>query len=83
MGRLVKLLGPHIVNAGGLLYDLRTALDERNRLIHRFFRVHELNLGSFTGREEMLTELHGLIELFEDVDASLRPVIDGYLGSVA
>lgn len=79
MGRVVNLLGPHVVSDGDLLPNLRVALEERNRLAHRYFREHELNFGSFTGREEMLAELHGLIRLFEEVDASLRPVIDRYV----
>jgi hypothetical protein len=82
MGRLVDLLGSHVVDDGDLLPSLRAALEERNRLAHRFFREHELNFGSITGREAMLAELHGLIQLFEDVDASLRPVIDRFLASV-
>lgn len=82
MGRLVTLLSPHVIDDEGLLARLREALDERNRLAHRFFREHEINFGSFTGREEMLTDLHGMIELFEAVDASIQPVIDRFLATV-
>ncbi|WP_148046791.1 hypothetical protein [Nocardioides pocheonensis] len=82
MGRLVSLLGPHVHEDGDVLPNLRAALEERNRLAHRFFRQHELDFGSFSGREEMLAELYGLIELFESVDASLRIVIDRLLASV-
>lgn len=82
MGRLVTLLGPHVVHDEGLLGNLRAALDERNRLAHRFYREHELDFGSFTGREEMLTDLHGMIALFEAVDSRLRPVIDRFLATV-
>jgi hypothetical protein len=82
MGRLVNLLGPHVVGDGNLLPNLREAMEERNRLAHRFFREHELNFASFSGREEMLAELHGLIQLFEEVDGSLRPVVDRFLASV-
>jgi hypothetical protein len=82
MGRLVKILGPHVVYGHVMLVRLREALDERNRIAHRFFREHELNFGSFTGREEMLAELLASAQLFEEVDASLRPVIDRCLAVV-
>lgn len=59
--------------------DLAQVLSTRNRLAHRFFREHELNFASFTGREQMLAELMQAADEFERMDQRLRPVISRFL----
>jgi hypothetical protein len=81
MGRLVTLLTPFLLEDGGLLDDLRRALAERNRLVHRFFYDHADDFASFTGREAMLAELWSAEALFEEVNDRLTPVLDRLLAS--
>jgi hypothetical protein len=78
MGRLVNLLGPFLQEDHDLLSDLRSTLETRNRLAHHFFRDHDQDFLSFTGREVMLAELIEARASFEEVDARLMPVLDRY-----
>ena len=50
----------------------------RNRVTHRFFREHELNFLSCTGREQMLAELMKAAEEFEQMDRRLKPVVSRF-----
>ena len=79
MGRLIKLLRPHLVGDEALLVDLAQVLSTRNRLTHRFFREHELNFLSFPGREQMLAELMKAAEEFEQMDQRLQPAVSRFL----
>jgi hypothetical protein len=78
MGRLITLLRPHLAGDDVLLVDLAQVLSTRNRLAHRFFREHELNFLSFTGREQMLAELMGAADEFERMDRRLKPVVSRF-----
>ncbi len=81
MGRLITLLRPHLVGDEALFVDLAQVLSTRNLLAHRFFREHELDFVSFTGREQMLTELMQAADEFERMDGRLRPVISRFLSA--
>jgi hypothetical protein len=81
MGRLVTLLTPSIQDDDELLDDLKAALETRNRLAHRFFREHDSNFMSISGREVMLAELIVARDEFEQVDARLEPVLDRFFAS--
>ena len=79
MGRLIALLRPHLAGDEALLVDLPQVLSTRNRLAHRFFREHEFNFLSFTGREQMLAELMKAAVEFEQMDRRLKPVVSRFL----
>ena len=79
MGRLIKLLRPDLAGNEALLVDLAQVLSTRNRVTHRFFREHELNFLSCTGREQMLAELMKAAEEFEQMDRRLKPVVSRFL----
>ena len=79
MGRLITLLRAHLAGDEVLLVDLARVLTTRNRLTHRFFREHELNFASFTGRKQMLSELIQAADEFEQMDQRLRPAISRFL----
>ena len=51
--------------------DLREALRCRNRLAHRFFVDHAVDIMSDPGRREMIEELDGFVVLFQQVDQAL------------
>jgi hypothetical protein len=81
MGRLLNLLRPHVAADDALLVDLGEVLEKRNRLAHRFFREHDMNFMSFSGREEMLGELLAAADEFGLIDLRLKPVINRFLRS--
>lgn len=61
---------------------LRNAKIERDRLAHRFFREHDENFLSRSGRKRMIAECEEIIELFTTIDVDLeifmRPHCDRY-----
>jgi hypothetical protein len=74
MGKLITLLKPFLMVGDDLLGLLAKALAERNRLAHHFFRDHDKDFISFSGREAMLAELMLARDLFDEVDERLAPV---------
>ena len=71
LGQLVS----KIVSIGALGEDdterLKTALEQRNRLAHRYFWERATEFLSVSGREVMISELQDAVELFVTLDQSL------------
>ena len=53
---------------------LRTALGERNRLVHRFMFEHQDDFLSAAGRGEMIEDLRDIIGTFRDADAAASAI---------
>jgi hypothetical protein len=81
MGRLVSLLKPHLAHDDDLFDDLALALEVRNHLAHSFLLVHSEDIGSFTGREEVLDHLSDAIKMFRMVSRRLEPIADRFVVS--
>lgn len=79
MGRLLRRLGPFLGDDQQLGTALSEALALRNRLAHSYFREHDRDFFSFTGREVMLAESLAAQEFFTSVDTRLEPVLHRYL----
>lgn len=79
MGSVLRKLEPFLEDDVELLDDLRTTVRCRNHLAHSFFWEHSVRFTTTEGREEMLSELHQLTHLFEQMDARLAPVVDRVL----
>ncbi len=50
------------------------AVDERNRLIHHFFRHHAENFMTSAGQQRMLDDLAGIARLLDEAGAACRRV---------
>jgi hypothetical protein len=81
MGRLLKRLRPFIRDDGALESDLASALSERNRLAHAFFRDHARDFMDEAGRERMLGECFEAQALFDSCDQRLAPVFARFLAA--
>lgn len=67
-GKLIhatKKLGPF---PDGAEAQLMEALEKRNYLVHHFFRTHDEDLMSETGRRQMIDELRDLLALLQNAD---------------
>ena len=60
LGQAIKKLGSSITTPDDLEGLLKSALKERNRLTHHFFREHNLRRFSHEGRQAMLEDLEGV-----------------------
>jgi hypothetical protein len=58
-----------------LMVRLRNAKADRDRLAHRFFREHDVNLLGFSGRTRMIAECEEIIERFSSVDVDLETFV--------
>ena len=67
-GQLLKAARELIDIPTDLEERLRLALDKRNYLTHGFFRAHDENLMSDSGRRTIIVELSELITFLRDVD---------------
>lgn len=79
MGSVLRRLEPFLEDDFELLDDLRATVRRRNHLAHSFFWEHSVRFTTMEGREEMLSELHQLTHLFEQMDTRLAPVVDRML----
>lgn len=74
LGKLIgaaKKLGPLPNGAEALLME---ALEKRNYLVHHFFRTHDEDLISETGRCEMINELRDLLVFLQKVDRAVEDI---------
>jgi hypothetical protein len=62
LGQLLKSAGSHIKTAPELEALLLSALDERNRLAHSFYRQHNFRRNSDEGRAIMISDLEAIHE---------------------
>ena len=67
MGRVLKAIGKHVQMPTDTERLLGRALDGRNDLCHTFFRRHDENMLSRSGRK-MIAELRQLTALFQRAD---------------
>ena len=81
MGQLLKLLRPYVQDDDDLVEHLKATLETRNSLAHHFFRDHDADFMSVTGRELMLAELIVARDDFEQIDKRLEPVLDRFFAS--
>jgi hypothetical protein len=58
-----------------LLARLRSAKVGRDHLAHRFFRDHDMDFMTRPGREKMIAECEGLIELFKGLDREVEAIV--------
>jgi hypothetical protein len=58
-----------------LLARLRSAKVQRDHLAHRFFREHDLGFTTRPGREKMIAECEGQIELFKGIDREVEAIV--------
>lgn len=79
MGSVLRRLEPFLEDDVELLDDLRATVRRRNHLARSFFWEHSVRFTTTEGREEMLSELHQLTHLFEQMDKRLAPVVDSML----
>lgn len=75
LGRLIRRLNQFSVVSPNLESKMEEALNERNRLVHHFFRDHAESFMTDAGRNCMISELESSRELFEKADAALEEVI--------
>lgn len=75
LGRLIRRLNQFSEVSPALESTLKEALNERNRLVHHFFRDHAENFMSEAGRNSMITELERSRELFHKADTGLEEVV--------
>jgi hypothetical protein len=59
-----------------MLDRLRAAKSERDHLAHRFFREHDLDFMTLSGRTKMIAECEDLVELFQTLDRDLEAVVE-------
>ncbi len=76
VGQLLKKLQKTSPTAKSLEHQLEEALDERNRLVHQFFRYHNLRRGSDEGRDVMLKDLVSIHETLLEAYRALM-MLDG------
>lgn len=81
MGRILRRLEPYLENDQLFGRELSDALTLRNRLAHSYFREHDHDFFSFTGRETMLAEVIAAQEQFASLDKRLEPVLHRFLES--
>jgi hypothetical protein len=62
LGQLITKLKAKDKGIASLEGELGTALDERNRLFHAFYRQHNLRRNSDAGRQVMLDDLESMHE---------------------
>lgn len=70
-GNMLRALEP-LELPEGLIGRLRVAKSERDRLAHRFFREHDEDFLSRSGRTVMIAECEDAIEMFTVIDADLE-----------
>ena len=69
-GALLSDVRKHALVDAATEAQLRLALSERNRLVHRFVYEHDDDLLSSAGRREMIEDLRLIIQRFADADAA-------------
>ncbi|WP_280303341.1 hypothetical protein [Nocardia abscessus] len=74
-GTLVKIAATEQALNEDDLSLCRTAVRERNRLIHHFFRQHAENFMTSTGQQRMVDDLADISRLFEAADAACKRVM--------
>lgn len=83
LGPLLKKFRRVVDGDHRLAADLSDALKVRNRLAHTFFWEHAEGMMSFTGREEMLSELLLHLERFRALDERVDGITHDRLVTVA
>ena len=58
-----------------LIKRLRAAKVHRDRLAHRFFREHDMDFMTRSGRTKMIAECEELIELFHGIDREVEGIV--------
>lgn len=80
-GNILNALEPFAL-PDDLMVRLRNAKADRDRLAHRFFREHDLDLLGSSGRTRMIAECEDIIERFSaidiDLEAFMRPECERY-----
>lgn len=75
-GTMVKALENTRSLPEPLLVRLRAAKSERDHLAHRFFREHDLDFMTQSGRTKMIAECEYRVELFQTLDRDLEAVVE-------
>ena len=75
LGSLVRRLRDVTTVSNELEELLRRALEKRNWLSHHYFRERAMEFLSVTGRDQMITELEEVRELFDAADKALDAVM--------
>jgi hypothetical protein len=83
LGQLLKSLRQVMKIDSATEETLKTALDKRNYLMHRFFWEHAENLLSGTGRSRMLSELSEHACFFSDLALHLDLMTKAVAGALA
>ena len=74
LGELFKRLKPYLAHDQQLVDDIAEGVRVRNHLAHAYWRVHAEDAVSVRGRAEMIAELIGIRDRFEDLDERLAHV---------
>ena len=74
LGTLIGDVKKHIPVPPELDSLLASALSERNYLIHRFFRTHDIGGLSAPGRRAMIEELRRMIVRFREADQAVEGI---------
>lgn len=74
-GNMIRALEETEAISVGLSRRLRAAKERRDFLAHRFFREHDIDFMSGSGRTLMIAECEGLIELFQSLDREVEAVV--------
>ncbi len=74
-GNMVRALEQTGVLSPDLVERLRAAKVHRDRLAHRFFREHDTDFMTRSGRTKMIAECEELIELFQGIDREVEGIV--------
>ncbi len=74
-GNMVRALEQTGAFSPDLVERLRAAKVHRDHLAHRFFREHDADFMSRSGRTRMIAECEELIELFQGIDREVEGIV--------
>jgi hypothetical protein len=74
-GNMVRALEHSGAFSADLVARLRVAKINRDHLAHRFFREHDMDLMTVSGRTRMIAKCDDFIELFSTIDREIEAIV--------